>query len=57
MPYVGLQFVLVLFPDHTGLVLEEMMMKIIDSIALFGTCCIWLTNLHRSNRYDGRNRK
>ena len=27
-------------------------MKIIDSIALFGTYCICLTNVHRSNRYE-----
>ena len=29
----------------------------IFSIALFGTCCICLTNGHRSNRYEARIRK
>ena len=28
--------------------LEEMPMKRIDSIALFGMCCIYLTNAHGS---------
>ena len=45
---------IVLFPDHTRLRLEAMTIKIIESIALFGTYCIRLTNLHRSNRYDAR---
>ena len=35
----------------------EAMMKIIDSIALFGTYCTCLTNIHRSNRYEACNRK
>ena len=37
--------------------LEAMTMKIIDSIALFGTNCICSTNVHRSNRFEARNRK
>ena len=36
--------------------LEAMTMKMIDSIALFGTYCICLTNIHKSNRYDACNR-
>ena len=39
------------------LCLETMTMKIIASIALFGTYCICLTNVHRSNRYEARYRK
>ena len=31
-------------------------MKNIDSVALFGTHCICLTNAHRSNRYEACNR-
>ena len=37
--------------------LEAMTTKIIDSIAIFGTYCILLTNVHRSNRYDACNTK
>ena len=51
MLWVGLQCVIVLFPDHTHLLLEAMTMKIIDSIAPFGTYCICLTNVHRSNNH------
>ena len=39
------------------LCLEAMRMKIIASIALFGTYCICLTNEHRSNGYEAHNRK
>ena len=49
MPWVGLQCVIVLFPDHTHFLLEAMTMKIIDTIALFGAYCICLTNAHISN--------
>ena len=40
---------IVLFPDHTHLLLEAMTKKIVDSIALFGTYQIKLysTNVHR----------
>ena len=40
------------FPDHTHLLLEAMTKTIIDSIALFGTYCNCLTNVHRSNRFE-----
>ena len=39
------------------LYLEATAMKIIASIALLGTRCICLTNVHRYNRYESRNRK
>ena len=35
VPWVGLQCVIVLFPDHNHLILVAMIMKIVDSIALF----------------------
>ena len=57
MPWVCLQCMIVLFPDLTHLLLEAMAMKILDSIALFGTYCICLTNIHRSNSYEACNRK
>ena len=38
------------------LCLEAIAMKIIASIALFGAKCICLTNVHRYNRYESRNR-
>ena len=55
MPWVGLQCVILLFPDHSHLLFEAMTMKNIDSIALFGTFMyfICLTNVHRFNRYEG----
>ena len=37
--------------------LQAITMRIIDSTALFGTYCVCLTNVHRSNRYEARNRK
>ena len=52
--WVGLQCVIVLFPDHAHLLLEAVT-KIIDSVALFGTFCIGLTNVHKSNRYEACN--
>ena len=39
------------------LCLEAIAMKIIASIALLGAYCICLTNVHRYNRYESRNRK
>ena len=39
------------------LCLEAIAMKIIASIALLGAKCICLTNVHRYNRYESRNRK
>ena len=56
MPWVGLQCVYVLFPDHTHLLLEAMTMKIFDFIALFGMYCICQTTVHRSYRYMTCNR-
>ena len=47
MPWVGLQYVIVLFPNHTHLLVEAMTNEITDYIALFGTYCIFLTNVHR----------
>ena len=41
---------IVLVPEYTYSV------KKIDSIALFGTYCICLTNVHRSNRYEAFNK-
>ena len=38
--------------DHTHLLLKALTKKTIDSIAQFGTHCICLTNVHRSNRYE-----
>ena len=52
VPWVGLQCVIVLFPDHPRLLLKAVTMKIVDSIALFGTNCTCLTNVRRSNRYE-----
>ena len=43
---------IVVFSDHTHLLLKTMPMKIVESIALFGT----LTNIHRSNRYETCNK-
>ena len=40
VPWVGLQCAIVLFLDHTCLLLEAMTTKIIHSTALFGTYCI-----------------
>ena len=57
VPWIGLQCVVVLFPDHTHLLLEVMTMKIIYSLPLFVTYCICLTNVHRSNRYEAFDRK
>ena len=57
VPWVGLQCAIVLFPDHTHLLLEAMTMKIIDSVAPFGTYCFYLTNVHRSNRYEVKENK
>ena len=53
----GMQCVIVLFPDHTHLLLEAMTMKIIVTVALFGTYRICLTNVHRSYRYEECNIK
>ena len=39
------------------LCLEAIAMKINASIALLGTQYIYLTNVHRYNRYESRNRK
>ena len=39
------------------LCLEAIAMKIIAPIALLGTSCICLTNVHRYNHYESRNRK
>ena len=39
------------------LCLEAIAMKMIASIALLGALCICLTNEHRYNRYELRNRK
>ena len=47
---------IVLFPDHTHLLLEAMTMEIVGSIAPFGMYCICLTNEHSSNRYEACNR-
>ena len=47
MPWVGLQCVIVLFPNHTHLLVEAMANEITDYIALFGTYCIFSTNVHR----------
>ena len=46
---------IVLFPDHTHLLLEAMAMEIIGSIALFGMYFICLPNEHISNRYEACN--
>ena len=56
VPWVGLQRVNLLFPDHTHSLWEAIMNKIIDSIALFVTYCnICLTNERRSNPYEACN--
>ena len=39
------------------LCLQAIAMKIIASIAHLGAQCICLTNVHRFNRYESRNRK
>ena len=39
------------------LCLEAIAMKMIASIALLGAQCICLTNVHRYNRNESRNRK
>ena len=46
VPWVDLQCVIVLLPDHTHLLLEAMTKKKNNSIALFGTFCIYLTNVY-----------
>ena len=35
---------------------EAIAMKIIASVALLGAYCICLTNVHRYNRHESRNR-
>ena len=40
VPWLGLYCVIVLFSNYTLFILEAMTMKIVDSIALFGTYCI-----------------
>ena len=58
MPWVGLQCVIMLFPEQTHLLSEAMTMIIImNYIALFRTNFICLTNVHRSYRNEACNRK